>query len=236
MRDATVNQTRLGGSRGAAWAWNFLVHPAIFFCGRLQQKPNWPLALTAPALCMVLQFVSGLMFSSKAQPIVQEFLAREHLQQTDMRMFGVLASIFAGASWAATCGTMIAAVVCFDVLFEDSGRLKRLAEFTALSFFAQLPFCVLIIVVAWFWSPEPIGLALDSSPGELAATIQQWKGEMFGWWPLAASRVIGYYALTWQVVLIGIFLKVVSRLKLWAVLFACAFILGLFVLIQLASR
>jgi Yip1 domain len=232
-----INQTRLEERRhGTAWAlWNFVAHPASFFGDRFRQKPNWPLALAAPALCAVLQFISSFLLTNKTLPIVRKFLAREHLQQIDMHLFGVLASTFASASYLVAFGTIVAAVVCFDVLLMDSGRLRRLAEFAGLSFFAQLPYCVLMVVVAYLWSPNPIGPALDTSPSEISAAIQQWRTEMFGWWLLSASRVIGYYALIWQVVLIGVFLNVVSRLKVWVAVLASASILGLFVLIQLVA-
>jgi hypothetical protein len=127
-----------------------------FFGARLQEKPNWALALTAPVLRAMLQLVSALLFAEKTLPVARELLIQQNQHAIDMHPFGVAASVVASVSYLITCGMTVLAVVCLDVLFKDSGRLERLAEFTGLTFISQIPYWGLVVIAGCLWSLEPI--------------------------------------------------------------------------------
>lgn len=212
--------------------WGFAVHPAVFFRTRLQKKPNWVLALSAPALCALLQLASALVLSEKAQPVLREFLVQENLAAADMHAFSTVAASAGFASYFLNYGMMALAVVCLDVLLKDSGRLPRLAEFTGLSFFLQLPYCVLMLIAAYLWVPDPVLLPTSTSPSEIRLAIQEWRQVMFSWPLFVASRTIAYYLLAWQAILLAICLKIVSGLSTRAVLLAGGLLLALSALVQ----
>lgn len=154
----------------------YVVSPLRFFEDRLQRRPNWVLALTAPTLCAGLQVVAALpgdtvtLFSAVGYPIAY-----------------VLAAL---------------AVISLDVLFRDSGQRRRLAEFTGLCFFTQVPYCFLMIAAVYVGVPD----------APLVPTMQ----------------ILSYYFAIWLVALLIVCLKVVSRLSTAQALVAATICLGVF--------
>jgi hypothetical protein len=183
----------------------------------------------------MLQLVSALLFAEKTLPVARELLIQQNQHAIDMHPFGVAASVVASVSYLITCGMTVLAVVCLDVLFKDSGRLERLAEFTGLTFISQIPYWGLMVIAGCLWSPEPILVPIGASVSEVRVAVQEWREDMFRWPLLAASRVISYYSLIWQVALIAVCLRVVSRLSARAVLFASGILLALLLFIQVIA-
>jgi hypothetical protein len=182
-----------------------------------------------------LQLVSSLLFSEKMLPLIQELLAKQQMGPSALRPIGIVSAVLASGSYFVTYGMAVVALVCLDVLLKDSGRAQRLVEMAGLCFFSQVPYCLLMVVVAYLWSPEPIWVPPGASVEELRITVQEYREAMFAWGPLVASRIIGYYSLIWLVGLMSVSLKVVSRLSGRAVVFAGTILLALFVFVQLMT-
>lgn len=135
---------------------NLVWSPVSFFDARRRRHPDWGTALAAPALCAALHCVSMSIFSGKTRPLVDSALAR-----LDLPLMGLPSPHLFIASSALTYpaffGFLTLAVLALDVLVQDSGQPTRLTEFTALAFYTQVPYCLLMILIAWVWVPDPIG-------------------------------------------------------------------------------
>ena len=133
--------------------------PVRFFEARRRREPDWPTALAAPALCAWLQGMSAWIFSGKSRPIVDTALARIDLPLTGLPS-GHLFVAMSVLAYPMFFGLLTLAVLAVDVLAKDTEQPARLTEFTALGFYTQVPYCLLMIVIAWVWAPEPIRLPL----------------------------------------------------------------------------
>ncbi len=136
---------------------NLVWSPVCFFDARRCRDPVWGVALTAPALCAGLQGMSGWIFSGKTRPIVDAALARLDLPLTGLPS-GYLSVAMSILAYPMFFGLLTLAVLALDVLVKDSGQPERLTEFTALCFYTQVPYCLLMVAIAWVWVPEPIRL------------------------------------------------------------------------------
>ena len=136
---------------------NLVARPVCFFEARRRREPDWRTALAAPALCAWLQGMSAWIFSGKSRPVVETALAKIDLPLTGLPS-GHLFVAMSVLAYPMFLGLLTLAVLAVDVLAKDTGQPARLTEFTALGFYTQVPYCLLMIVIAWVWAPEPIRL------------------------------------------------------------------------------
>ncbi len=191
---------------------NLVWSPVCFFDARRHRPPDWGTALAAPALCAGLQSVSVSIFSDKTRPMVDSALARLDLPLTGLPSPHLFVAISA-LTYPAFFGLLTLAVLALDVLVKDAGQPTRLTEFTALSFYTQVPYCLLMILIAWVWVPDPIRLPAGLSTAELLTQVRDYQATLLSEPLLSTGRLLSYYSLVWLAAVLSIALKVVTGLS-----------------------
>jgi hypothetical protein len=189
--------------------------PVRFFDARRHCAPAWLPALAAPTLCAALQGVSVAIFSGKTRPLLEAALGRVDLPLTGLPA-GPLFAAMSVLVYPMVFGLLTLAVLALDVLVKDSGQPARLTEFTALSFYTQVPYCVLMVAIAWVWAPDPLRVPAGSSTMELLIQVQHYHTTMLSGPLLSTGRLLSYYSLFWLAAVLSIALKVVDRLSILA--------------------
>ena len=187
---------------------NLVWSPVRFFDARRCRNPDWGTALTAPALCAGLQGLSVRIFSGKTRPMVDAALASLDLPLTGLPS-GHLSVAMGILTYPMLFGLLTLAVLALDVLVKDSGQAARLTEFTALSFYTQVPYALLMIAIAWAWVPEPIRVPAGPSIAEVLTTVERYRDTMLSSPLLSTGRLLSYYSLNWLAVVLSVALKVV---------------------------
>ena len=136
--------------------WSLVWNQARFFEARRHRHADWITALAAPALCAGLQGVSVSIFSGKTRPTLDTVLARLDLPLTGLPS-GHLVVAMSALTYPMYFGLLTLAVLALDVLANNSGQPARLTEFTALSFYTQVPYCLLMIHIAFVGSRSRCG-------------------------------------------------------------------------------
>jgi len=153
-----------------------------------------------------------LLFSRKTRPPLEVALAEADLPLTGLPT----APLFAATSlltYPMVCGLLILAVLALDVLGTDSGEPARLAEFTALCFYTQVPYCLLMIAIAWVWVPESFTLPSGVSAAELLFEVRRYRSTLLSEPLLSTGRLLSFYSLLWLAAVVSIALKVVGGLS-----------------------
>ena len=194
-------------------AWS----PVRFFNARRRRHPDWGTALAAPALCAGLQIVATSMFSGKTRPLLDTALDRLDLPLTGLPS-GLLGVAISALSYPMFFGLLTLAVLALDVLVTDSGQPARLTEFTALSFYTQVPYCLLMILIAWIWVPEPVRLPVGPATAALPVVVQRYRDTILSGPLLSTGRLLSYYSLLWQAAVLSVAFKVVAGLSTRATL------------------
>ena len=192
--------------------WSLVWSPGCFFDARRRRPPHWGIALAAPALCAGLQSVSVSLFSAKTRPMVDAALATLDLPLTGLPSEHLLIAMSV-LTYPMFFGLLTLAVLALDVLVKDSGQPAHLTEFTALSFYTQVPYCLLMILIAWVWVPEPVRLPSGSSAAELLTAAQRYRETMQSGALLSTGRLLSYYSLLWLAAVLSIALKAVAGLS-----------------------
>jgi len=102
------------------------------------------------------------------------------------------------------------AVLALDVLGNDSEQPARLTELTALSFYTQVPYCLLMILIAWVWTPEPMRLPSGLSTIELLTEVHRYRETMRSGPLQSTGRLLSSYSMLWLAAVTSIALKVVT--------------------------
>ena len=156
--------------------------------------------------------MSVSIFSGKTRPMVEATLARLDLPLTGLP-FGQLFVAMSVLTYPAFFGLLTLGVLALDVLIKDSGQPARLTEFTALSFYTQVPYCLLMILIAWVWVPEPMRLPLGRSTAEVLTAVQRYRETMRSGPLLSTGRLLSFYSLLWLAAVLSTALKVVTGLS-----------------------
>ena len=192
--------------------WTLISSPVRFFDARRRRHPGWVTALAAPALCAGLQSVSVSIFSGKTRPMLDAALARLDLPVTGLPA-GPLFVAMSALTYPTFFALLTLGVLALDVLVGDSGQPARLTEFTALSFYTQVPYCLLMIIIASVWVPPPIRLPAGPSTAEMLAVVHGYSETMHSEPLLSTGRLLSYYSLLWLAAVLSAALKVVARLS-----------------------
>ena len=189
--------------------------PVRFFETRRTGGLHGLAAAGALVLCGVLQSVSGSMTLAKTLPEIESVM---ELAETPFAEFPVqgLAVVGGLLGFPMFYGVMLLAVLALDVVAAGSQQPRLLAKFTAVSFYTQVPWCIVMIAIAWYWTPEPMRVPVGASDTEIleAATGYQ-RGLQSG--PLMSTgRLLGHYSNLWLSAVLAIALKVVGSLSVRA--------------------
>ena len=192
--------------------WNLVWSRVRFFDARRRRHADWITALAAPALCAGLQGVSVSIFSGKVRAMLDTALARLDLPLAGLPS-GHLFVAMSALTYPMYFALLTLAVLALDVLANDSGQPARLTELTALSFYTQVPYCLLMILIAWVWVPEPMRLPVGRSTAELLTDVHRYRETMRAGPLLSTGRLLSFYSLFWLAAVLSIALKVVTGLS-----------------------
>ena len=192
--------------------WTLIWSPVRFFDARRRRHPDWVTALAAPALCAGLQHVSVSIFSGKIRPMLDAALARLDLPVTALPS-GPLLVLVSALTYPTYFALLTLGMLALNVLVGDSGQPARVTEFTALSFYTQVPYLLSMVLIAWVWVPEPIRLPVGPSSAELLAAAHGYRETMWSAPLLSTGRLLSYYSLLWFAAVLSAALKVVAGLS-----------------------
>ena len=191
---------------------HLLFSPIRFYRARLEARPRYLVALAPLAAYIVLSSATVLVATRKTQRVTEVAF--------EQAGFPPLASVWVGeaigvvSSITAGCflfGISALSVVVLDMLLAQSGRSRRLVEFTALAFYSQLPLAAVgLAVVVWWWSPAPLRLPAGITSMELADFLRAYQAESADTAGLSTLQLAGSYFWCWLVALQAAALRVVS--------------------------
>ena len=191
---------------------HLLFSPVRFYRARFKARPRHLAALAPLAAYIVLSAATVLVITRKTRSVTEAAFEAAGLPPLPPPwvgdVLGVMSSITAGCLLFALSAL---AVVCLDMLCAQSGRGRRLVEFTALAYLSQLPLAAAgLAVAAWWWSPAPLRLPDGIASLELAEALRSYQEESAGAAALSTQRLLGSYFWCWLVALQAAALRVVS--------------------------
>lgn len=189
--------------------------PVRFFETRRAGGLHWLAAAGAPVLCGALQSVSGSMTVAKTLPELERVMALLETPFADFPAQG-LAVVGGFLGYPMFYGVMLLAVLAIDILASGSGQPRLLAKFTAVSFLTQVPWCLVMIAIAWYWTPEPMRLPVGASDTELLEAAASYQRGMQSGPLMSTGRLLGHFSNLWLSAVLAIALKVVGSLSVRA--------------------
>ena len=189
--------------------------PVRFFETRRADGLHWLAAAGVLVLCAVLQTVSGSMTAAKMLPEMERIMALVETPFTDFPVQG-LALVGGMLGYPMFYGVMLLAVLALDVVAAGSQKPLLLAKFTAVSFYTQVPWCIVMIAIAWYWTPEPMRLPVGASDTELLEALARHQRSIQSGPLLSTGRLLGHYSNLWLSAVLAIALKVVGSLSVRA--------------------
>lgn len=194
--------------------------PVRFFEAR-RAGLHWLAAAGGPALCAVLETVSSSMANAKMRPARDAAIAAIDAPFADFPFQGlVLAGGLLG--YPMFFGVMFLAVLALDIVASGSEQPRLLAKFTAVSFYTQVPWCLLMIAVTWYWTPEPLRLPVGASDAEVLETLTRHQEIALSGPLMSTGRLLEHYAQLWLSAVLAVALKVVGSLSIRATVAAGA--------------
>ena len=190
--------------------------PVRFFETRRAKSLHWLAAAGAPVLCGVLQAVSGSMTLTKTLPDVERVMAVLDTPFAEFPAQG-MAAVGGLLGYPMFYGVLLLAVLAIDILVKGSEQPRLLAKFTAVSFYTQVPWCMVMIAIAWHWTPEPLRLPSgDPSEAEILEAVARYRYSIQSGPLLSTGRLLGHYSNLWLSAVLAIALKVVGSLSVRA--------------------
>ena len=186
--------------------------PVRFFRARLEQPPRYPGALAPLAAYIALTSAAVLVAGGKTRRVAEAAFAGVEVPPLPPAWvgdaIGVVSSVTAGCFVFALSAL---AVLALDTLFVQSGRARRLVEFTALAYWCQLPFtAVWLGILAWWWEPEPLRLPPGVTSVELLDVLSAYQENSASAPMLSTLRLVASYFWCWFVALQAVALRVVA--------------------------
>lgn len=218
-----------------------IVHsPLRFFRSRAEMPPNWMLALSPVIAAAVMTVMAAGIINVKVRPHVEAAMSELGVDMGPVPA-GALAAVglIAGAvGYLAMFGAMALTMVVLDLLCAQSGRARRLVEFSGFAFVSQLPLAILGLAFAVWTTPEPLRLPADATLAEFPSIIAEYQGRVATDAAQAALRMIGIYFGLWLAALQAAALRVVSGFSVggaWAagILLTVLFVVTPYVLPQI---
>lgn len=174
---------------------DYVWRPTVFFEAQLRAAPDWWVAMAGPILCGLLSGIASTIFGHALREAQVDVL--RHLGLSGVALPSpALMSIVVTLSYPAWFGMAVLALLSFNVLYKDSAKPARVAEFTGTCFMTQIPFCALTIVLAALFVPEPfrprsgadrVDTALAFADAQISSPV------------LSVIRVLSYVSTCWLV-------------------------------------
>lgn len=205
--------------------------PVRFFRARLEQPPRYLGALVPLAAYIALTSAAVLVVGGKTRRVTEAAFAGVEAPLLPPAWvgdaIGVVSSVIAGCSVFAL-GAL--AVLALDTLFVQSGRARRLVEFTALAYWSQLPFtAVWLGILAWWWQPEPLRLPPGVTAAEMLEVLSGYQEDSASAPVLSTLRLGASYSWCWLVALQAAALRVVAGFSVGGAWAAGGLLTALFV-------
>lgn len=186
--------------------------PVRFFRARLEQPPRHLGALVPLAAYIALTSAAVLATGGKTRRVTEAAFAGVEAPLLPPAWvgdaIGVVSSVIAGCSVFALSAL---AVLALDTLFVQSGRGRRLVEFTALAYWSQLPFTVVWLgILAWWWQPEPLRVPPGVTAVELVDVLSAYQEDSASAPVLSVLRLAASYFWCWLIALQAVALRVVA--------------------------
>ena len=230
--------TRHVAASGFGAPWRLFTSPVRFFRSRLERQPGYLAALAPLAAYAVLSTAAVLVVARKTRLTTERALAAAELSGIEPGWVGAVIGTVASVT---SVGFMFVAsalaLMALDALFAQSGRARRLVEFTALSYWSQLPLAVAWFgIVSWWWDPLPLRLPPGVTAAELVAVLSDYQEANARTTVLSTLQLAGAYSWCWFVALQAAALRVVSGFSVGGA-WAAGILLGtLFVAIPYAAQ
>ena len=189
--------------------------PVRFFETRRADGLHWLAAAGALLLCGVLQAVSSSMTLVKMLPEMERAMALIETPFAEFPLHG-LAVVGGLLGYPMFYGVMLLAVLALDIVAAGSQQPRLLAKFTAVSFYTQVPWCIVMIAIAWFWTPEPMRVPVGASETEIMEALGRYQRSIHSGPLLSTGRLLGHYSSLWLSAVLAIALKVVGSLSVRA--------------------
>ena len=189
--------------------------PVRFFETRRADGLHWLAAAGAPALCAVLQTVAGSITSAKILPELENAIALLDIPfpALPLRSMAVVGGLM---GYPMFFGVMLLAVLALDVVARGSEQPRLLAKFTAVGFYTQVPWCIVMMAIAWHWTPEPLRLPVGASETEILEGMTRYQATVRSGPLMSTGQLLGHYSQLWLSAVLAIALKVVGSLSVRA--------------------
>ena len=212
--------------------------PIRFYRARLEAKPRYLAALVPLGAYVALSSATAFLTARRSQRVAAVAFEQAGLPPLGPAWLGeavaVVSSVTAGCFLFAM-GAL--AVVVLDTLFVQSGRSRRLVEFTALAFYSQIPLAAAALaLVVWWWSPPPLSLPAGITSLELGDVLRSYQEESANAAGLSTLRLAGSYSWCWLVALQAVALRVASGFSVGGTWVAGILLAALFVGIPYAAQ
>ena len=189
--------------------------PVRFFETRRAGGLHWLAAAGAVVLCGVLQSVSASITLVRTLPEIERVMAIAEAPFGEFP-FRSLAVVGGLLGYPMFYGVMLLAVLAIDILASGSEQPRLLAKFTAVSFYSQVPWCIVMIAIAWHWTPEPLRLPVGASNADLMEAATGYQRSLQSDPLMSTGRLLGHYSNLWLSAMLAIALKVVGSLSVRA--------------------
>lgn len=188
-----------------------LSSPTRFFDARRHRSPHWGVALAAPIACAALQGLAALLLSAKVRPVMEGIFANQGPRPEPPPR--LLMAFVTALGYPMFLGVLVLSMLALNVLVRQPGSPQRLAEFTAIGFYTQVPVGLLLVAIAWLWQPDPTPFAAPASSAQLAATINHYRDVLLSEPLPSTGRLLSLYSLIWLASTLTTALKVEARLS-----------------------
>lgn len=189
--------------------------PIRFFETRRAGGLHWLAAAGGPALCAVLQAVTGSITSARVLPAMEDAIAAVEVPFAEfpVQTMAVVAGLL---GYPMFFGVMLLAVLALDVVASGSEQPRLLAKFTAVSFYTQVPWCIAMIAIVWHWAPEPLRLPVGASQAEVMEQMTRYQVTVRSGALMSTGQLLGHYSQLWLSAVLAVALKVVGSLSVRA--------------------
>ena len=189
--------------------------PVRFFETRRANGLHWLAAAGAVALCAGLQAVTGSINYAKILPAMEDGMAALDLPFADFPMQS-LALVGGLLGYPMFYGVMLLAVLALDVVAAGSQQPRLLAKCTAVSFYTQVPWCIVMLAIVWYWTPEPLRLPVGASDRDIMEAMTRYQTTIQSGPLMSTGRLLEHYSHLWLSAALATALKVVGSLSVRA--------------------
>lgn len=158
---------------------DIILSPLAAFKRLKTLQERWSAALMAPVACAILLLAGTLAFTRNAMPVIGEAISPFVSGDRDS-LFWLVATqvILLGTSYLLIAGLAVVVVVSLDTLIrpDENGRGK-LAELVGLSFYSQVPYALVVLVVG-FSRPSVMRARAQVRRRPFSSGSKSWSAEL----------------------------------------------------------